>query len=847
MYDSDERRWYCIYETAGGAYACIKHRDNASGFGRDIDLSLHEPLPSQELEKVEAEIAGIVRKAEKEYEEEERKREQERGIKRNSYVEDDRKRRAPPPHSSPGKRDSETDYRRPVREIGGSQHRQTASIGSIPSPRKDGPPPKTSWTDQELLAETRAIILRDLRASFSKDLRQRIIPTKIAELTDRRNSEADFGASATAHTATHEVSVKHEKTDDKEPIERPKTPEIATIPSGRSDQVQTQEGGAAPSKLPSFAKFRAGRRNDAKRRDSTASVTGHALRDVLTRDTASPSVVDDDGASIISTDTPAVRHQSSQQPLRKRPISKVASPQSDEDDESGRTMISTTKPRKKVKSSKKAASPLKSRKKTEIVYTSSEEEDEDEKKAAQKKQDIQAAESSTFTDDIAVPEEVQLDKDGDLEQVKGEEKDESASIVALPILPRDVTQPPQTTELYVEEFDILGSGIDVPLGYTNDDERASPRTKRDGLIDGLELPAPDETPTLFPGKEADKGIAAKRALSSANDSRASTPASLDGPQPSHRHKRARIHLSPLSAKHKAILGDPLKLGLADDEEDLYYLRLSLARHRDGKGFHPPDPYQYLLDEDGNLIEPPEGEEEEPEEEEEPPEPKHSTGSAKTEGYYKIPQAEKLTYLSSRNQAVVEASAAAAANAAATSIAVSRLARANARGLVSGLDKHKKATASDADVLQFNQLRTRKKQLRFSRSPIHDWGLYALEHIPAGEMVIEYVGESIRQQVADKREKAYERQGIGSSYLFRVDDDVVIDATMKGNLGRLINHCCTPNCTARILTVGTSKKIVIYAKTAIYEGDEITYDYHFPIEDEKIVCLCGSSGCRGFLN
>lgn len=82
---------------------------------------------------------------------------------------------------------------------------------------------------------------------------------------------------------------------------------------------------------------------------------------------------------------------------------------------------------------------------------------------------------------------------------------------------------------------------------------------------------------------------------------------------------------------------------------------------------------------------------------------------------------------------------------------------------------------------------------------------------------------------------------------RVDDDIVVDATMKGNLGRLINHSCTPNCTARILSVGNSKKIVIYAKQPIWEGDEITYDYHFPIEDEKIPCLCGSTGCRGFLN
>ncbi|KIO23729.1 hypothetical protein M407DRAFT_77739 [Tulasnella calospora MUT 4182] len=150
-------------------------------------------------------------------------------------------------------------------------------------------------------------------------------------------------------------------------------------------------------------------------------------------------------------------------------------------------------------------------------------------------------------------------------------------------------------------------------------------------------------------------------------------------------------------------------------------------------------------------------------------------------------------------------------------------------------------------LQFNQLRARKKQLIFARSPIHDWGLYAMEAIPQGEMVIEYVGEVIRAQVADKREKWYEKIGIGSSYLFRVDEDSVVDATKRGNLGRLINHSCTPNCTAKIIVVNSQKKIVIYAKTSIEPGEEITYDYHFPLEQEKIPCLCGSPRCRGFLN
>ena len=80
-------------------------------------------------------------------------------------------------------------------------------------------------------------------------------------------------------------------------------------------------------------------------------------------------------------------------------------------------------------------------------------------------------------------------------------------------------------------------------------------------------------------------------------------------------------------------------------------------------------------------------------------------------------------------------------------------------------------------------------LKFARSGIHGWGLYALEHIAADEMVIEYVGEVVRNEVADRREKQYEQKGMGSSYMFRVDQEYVIDATHRGNFARFINHCC----------------------------------------------------------
>ncbi|KAG8915951.1 histone methyltransferase set1 [Tulasnella sp. 408] len=287
--------------------------------------------------------------------------------------------------------------------------------------------------------------------------------------------------------------------------------------------------------------------------------------------------------------------------------------------------------------------------------------------------------------------------------------------------------------------------------------------------------------------------------------------------------------------------DPLVLNLATDDEELFFLKIGLAARRGDHSIPyvrrevPPPPIE--ANKSQLRV--------------------HRTGASRSEGYYKIPEALKSTYLPQRNRAMVldepnavqaNAEAAGLVPAATAASASSRSNRINTRRLVQGMEQANKAMGdTQSTQLQFNQLRARKKQLIFARSPIHDWGLYAMEAIPQGEMVIEYVGEVIRAQVADKREKWYEKIGIGSSYLFRVDEDSVVDATKRGNLGRLINHSCTPNCTAKIIVVNSQKKIVIYAKTSIEPGEEITYDYHFPLEQEKIPCLCGSPRCRGFLN
>lgn len=222
-----------------------------------------------------------------------------------------------------------------------------------------------------------------------------------------------------------------------------------------------------------------------------------------------------------------------------------------------------------------------------------------------------------------------------------------------------------------------------------------------------------------------------------------------------------------------------------------------------------------------------------------------TGCARTEGVKKILNSEKSKYLphhlkvqKAREERQLRAAKkdgkdAAAAAAEAAKLAAekllakgnSRANRVNNRRFVADLNDQKRTLGQDSDVLRFNQLKKRKKPVKFARSAIHNWGLYAMENINKDDMIIEYVGEEVRQSISEIRENRYLKSGIGSSYLFRIDDSTVIDATKKGGIARFINHSCMPNCTAKIIKVEGSKRIVIYALRDIAQS-KLTHTHFF---------------------
>ena len=132
------------------------------------------------------------------------------------------------------------------------------------------------------------------------------------------------------------------------------------------------------------------------------------------------------------------------------------------------------------------------------------------------------------------------------------------------------------------------------------------------------------------------------------------------------------------------------------------------------------------------------------------------------------------------------------------------------------------------------------------SKIQGKGAFAIRNIKKGTRLIEYLGQRISWRTADKRYDD-EKMGRHHTFLFTVDDKVVIDAAVNGNDARFLNHSCDGNCEA----ITERKRIFIEARRSIKAGEELLYDYQYERsedhteEDEKFyACRCGSPKCRG---
>ena len=141
----------------------------------------------------------------------------------------------------------------------------------------------------------------------------------------------------------------------------------------------------------------------------------------------------------------------------------------------------------------------------------------------------------------------------------------------------------------------------------------------------------------------------------------------------------------------------------------------------------------------------------------------------------------------------------------------------------------------------------KRAYSVRNSPIHGRGVFATRTIAKGTDIIEYRGRRISMDEADELPDS-DPDNPFHTFLFELNDGRVIDAGVRGNAARWINHSCQPNCAPYEDAEG---RVFIAAKRTIRAGEELAYDYKLNVPGRRTArlvagyaCRCGAPRCRG---
>jgi hypothetical protein len=141
-----------------------------------------------------------------------------------------------------------------------------------------------------------------------------------------------------------------------------------------------------------------------------------------------------------------------------------------------------------------------------------------------------------------------------------------------------------------------------------------------------------------------------------------------------------------------------------------------------------------------------------------------------------------------------------------------------------------------------------RRIQVRRSGVHGRGVYAIRPIKKGETIIEYKGEMITWKQAERRHP-HNPKDPDHTFFFHIDEEHVIDANVRGNAARWINHACNPNCESDVDE--ERYRVFIKALRNIKPGEELFYDYGLVLDErytpkvkKQFACRCGARGCRG---
>ncbi len=159
---------------------------------------------------------------------------------------------------------------------------------------------------------------------------------------------------------------------------------------------------------------------------------------------------------------------------------------------------------------------------------------------------------------------------------------------------------------------------------------------------------------------------------------------------------------------------------------------------------------------------------------------------------------------------------------------------------------KRPTAAPAPQVPKAKAAAAGRRIQVKRSGVHGKGVFAVQPIAAGETIIEYVGEVISWEEAQRRHP-HDLCDPNHTFYFHIDGDHVIDALFDGNASKWINHACDPNCESD----ERDGRIFIQAVRDIAAGEELNYDYGLVLDERytaklkaEYACHCGAADCRG---
>ncbi|GBP07646.1 Histone-lysine N-methyltransferase ash1 [Eumeta japonica] len=128
-----------------------------------------------------------------------------------------------------------------------------------------------------------------------------------------------------------------------------------------------------------------------------------------------------------------------------------------------------------------------------------------------------------------------------------------------------------------------------------------------------------------------------------------------------------------------------------------------------------------------------------------------------------------------------------------------------------------------------------------------WGVKTKHKIPAGDFILEYVGEVVSdKEFKERMATRYARDT--HHYCLHLDGGLVIDGHRMGGDGRFVNHSCRPNCEMQKWTANGTFRMALFALRNIEPGEELTYDYNFSLFNPAVgqACKCDSEDCRGVI-